>query len=124
MPSFSWAEDQLAQATPAQLARWFKKVLSADTLEELWLSYNQIDKLKGIESMKKLKVFYISFNNIRDWGEFTKLQNVKTLEDLLMFGNPIYDSMEEKAYRKETLRILPFLKKLDGEPVTSNVIVD
>lgn len=73
--------------------------------------------------MKKLKVFYISFNNIRDWGEFSKLQSVKTLEDLLMVGNPIYDNMDEKAYRKEALKILPFLKKLDGEPVTSNVIV-
>ncbi len=31
----SWAEDQLAHASPAQLARWFKKILSSDTLEEL-----------------------------------------------------------------------------------------
>ncbi|CAF4241183.1 unnamed protein product, partial [Rotaria magnacalcarata] len=27
-----------------------------DTLEELWISYNQIEKLKGIGGMKKLKV--------------------------------------------------------------------
>ena len=28
----------------------------ADTLEELWISYNNIEKLKGIGVLKKLKV--------------------------------------------------------------------
>lgn len=27
-----------------------------DTLEELWISYNKIEKLKGINVLKKLKV--------------------------------------------------------------------
>ena len=30
----------------------------ADTLEELWISYNNIEKLKGIGVLKKLKVYY------------------------------------------------------------------
>ena len=34
-----------------------------DTLEELWISYNAIEKLKGIHVLKKLKVVncFISF---------------------------------------------------------------
>ena len=28
----------------------------ADTLEQLWISYNQIDKLKGINILRNLKV--------------------------------------------------------------------
>jgi dynein light chain 1 len=39
----------------------------ADTLEELWLSYNQIERLNGIECCKKLKVLYASNNKIKGW---------------------------------------------------------
>ncbi len=44
-----------------------------DTLEELWISYNQIEKLKGIGGMKKLKVLYMSNNLVKEWVEFQKL---------------------------------------------------
>jgi len=30
-----------------------------DTLEQLWISYNNIEKLKGINVLKKLKVSYL-----------------------------------------------------------------
>ncbi|CAH2068383.1 unnamed protein product, partial [Iphiclides podalirius] len=46
----------------------------ADTLEELWISYNPIDKLKGIGALKNLRVLYISNNNIKEWVEFNRLQ--------------------------------------------------
>lgn len=45
----------------------------SDTLEELWISYNQIEKLKGIGGMKKLRVLYMSNNIVKDWAEFQKL---------------------------------------------------
>lgn len=41
----------------------------ADTLEELWISYNFIEKLRGIRVMKKLKVLYMSNNLVKDWGK-------------------------------------------------------
>jgi len=44
-----------------------------DTLEELWISYNNIEKLKGINVLKKLKVLYIRVNNVKDMAEFSKL---------------------------------------------------
>lgn len=44
-----------------------------DTLEELWISYNFIEKLKGINVLKKLKVLYMSNNSVKDMGEFVKL---------------------------------------------------
>lgn len=40
-----------------------------DTLEELWISYNLIEKLKGIHVMKKLKILYMSNNSVKDWGK-------------------------------------------------------
>ncbi|CAO1441301.1 unnamed protein product [Diamesa serratosioi] len=92
----------------------------ADTLEELWISYNIIEKLKGIEQMKKLKVLYIAYNNVRDWKEFSILASLHgSLEDLIFLGNPLAESMEENAYHAEAIRRLPFLKKLDGEPIVS-----
>jgi hypothetical protein len=45
----------------------------ADTLEELWLSYNQIERVNGIECCKKLQVVYLSNNKIKAWEGFDKL---------------------------------------------------
>jgi dynein light chain 1 len=50
-----------------------------DTLEELWISYNQIEKLKGIGGMKRLKVLYMSNNLVKEWAEFQKLVRKKSI---------------------------------------------
>ena len=49
----------------------------AGTLEELWLSYNSIDRLKGIEKAKNLKVLYMSHNRIKDVTEIDKLVRIE-----------------------------------------------
>ena len=36
-----------------------------DTLEELWISYNNIEKLKGITVLKKLKVLKMTNNKVK-----------------------------------------------------------
>lgn len=46
----------------------------SDTLEELWISYNQIDKLKGIGSLKNLRVLYMANNSVKEWVEFNRMQ--------------------------------------------------
>lgn len=81
------------------------------------MSYNFIEKLKGINVLKKLRVFYLSNNLVKDWVEFNRLQEVTTLEELLFVGNPLCESMEESVWKLEAAKRLPFLKKLDGEPV-------
>jgi dynein light chain 1 len=57
-----------------------------DTLEELWISYNLIEKLKGVGVLKKLKVLYMSNNLVKEWTEFSKLQEMPILEDLVFVG--------------------------------------
>ena len=54
----------------------FSQEAVAETLEELWISYNNIEKLKGIGVLKKLKVMisfsltYLCFCMIdQDWGQ-------------------------------------------------------
>ena len=36
-----------------------------DTLEQLWISYNAVEKLKGIQVAKKLKILQITNNKIK-----------------------------------------------------------
>ena len=43
------------------------------TLEELWLSYNQIEKLDGLQPCIKLHTLFISNNKVRSWDEVSKV---------------------------------------------------
>lgn len=70
--------------------------------------------------LKKLKVLYISNNLIKDWSEFNRLQELETLEDLVVVGNPISEGMDEPTWRAECIKRLPTIRKLDGEPVVLN----
>ncbi|CAF1581629.1 unnamed protein product [Adineta ricciae] len=87
-----------------------------ETLEELWISYNSIQKFDGILNMKKLRVLYISNNQIKDWSEIRHLASVDTLEDLVLYGNPIHDEWKkgEDAWLEAVHKLLKSLKKLDG----------
>uniref|UniRef100_A0A8C8WBE2 Dynein axonemal light chain 1 n=1 Tax=Panthera leo TaxID=9689 RepID=A0A8C8WBE2_PANLE len=89
-----------------------------DTLEELWISYNFIEKLKGIHVMKKLKILYMSNNLVKDWAEFVKLAELPCLEDLVFVGNPLEEKHSaEGNWIEEATKRVPKLKKLDGTPV-------
>ncbi|XP_050450839.1 dynein axonemal light chain 1-like isoform X2 [Cataglyphis hispanica] len=88
-----------------------------DTLMEIWISYNYIEKMKGIQAMKNLRVLYMSNNLVREWNEFAKLQELPNLRDLVFVGNPLYESHEVEQWRIEVARRLPNLEKLDGEPI-------
>lgn len=57
-----------------------------DTLEQLWISYNLIEKIKGVNVLRKLKVLYMSNNLVKDWVEFNRLAEIPLLEDLLFVG--------------------------------------
>ena len=89
------------------------------TLEQLWLSYNDIDKLDGIENMRSLKTLYLGNNKISKWSELDKLSNLKHLEDLLLFGNPLYSECPDIATaRVEVLKRVPQITKLDNRLIT------
>lgn len=88
-----------------------------DTLEQLWLSYNQISSTNGIDKLKKLKVLYLGNNNISDMKEVQKLANIETLEEIVLYGNPIHKKIiddGELAWPTAILKVLPNLKRLDG----------
>lgn len=75
----------------------------ADTLEELWVSYNLVEKLVGIEKLSNLRVLYLGNNKVRDWSEVDRLSSLDKLDDLLLRGCPLYDdnSSNLASYRIE-----------------------
>ena len=100
-----------------------------ETLEQLWISYNQIEKFKGVNALKKLRIFYFAFNQIKDWAEINKLNELSLLEEITAYGNPIHERIVgenfspepsqpitplDEQYRQEFIRRVPHLKKLDG----------
>lgn len=89
----------------------------SDHLEQLWLSYNHISSLNGLEKCKNLKVLYIGNNKISDLKEVHKLVALAGLEELVMYGNPLHAKIVEDGdlqWPLAVLKILPNLKKLDG----------
>ena len=90
----------------------------AGTLEELWMSYNQVSSLDGIGILTKLEVLYLSNNKIKGWDELDKLQACGNLRDVLFIGNPIYDQLSTEQSRIEVLKRLPNLAKIDGVVVS------
>jgi dynein light chain 1 len=88
----------------------------SDTLEEIWVSYNSIDKLAGVEACTKLKVLYIANNLVKDWKEIDRLKSCVQLEELLLVGNPIVETSGDQ-FRIQIAGRLPWLKKLDGNPI-------
>lgn len=93
----------------------------ADTLEELWISYNVIAGLAGIEKLVNLKTLLMSNNKIAGWSEIDRLGNMDKLEDLLLIGNPLYNDYKDNNalsdYRIEVIKRIASLKKLDGIPI-------
>lgn len=87
-------------------------------LEELWISYNPIDKLTGIEKLKCLKVLFMGNCKVSAEKEFQKLTELPCLEELVFFGNPIHRNMSDAggdlAWPRYVLSVLPNLRKLDG----------
>mmetsp|Transcript_64823 Transcript_64823/g.174004 ORF Transcript_64823/g.174004 Transcript_64823/m.174004 type:complete len:132 (+) Transcript_64823:215-610(+) len=52
----------------------------AETLQELWISYNILGSLKGVEKLSKLRVLYCAQNLITKWADFEPLKECKALE--------------------------------------------
>jgi len=90
----------------------------ADTLEQLWISYCPIEKLKGVSVLKNVKTLYMSNCKVKDWKEFDQLKDMTSLEELLFVGNPLQEKhMADGDWTEQVTSRLPKLKKLDGIPI-------
>uniref|UniRef100_A0A671UVL5 Leucine-rich repeat-containing protein 23 n=1 Tax=Sparus aurata TaxID=8175 RepID=A0A671UVL5_SPAAU len=89
-----------------------------ERLTTLHLRENQLDTLDGLSSnMKCLQYLNVRGNAILDEIALKCLELVsKTLRALVLFGNPLVETVD---YRLSVLIVLPQLERLDKEPVTT-----
>lgn len=89
----------------------------AESLQELWISYNQIASLDGLGALSNLTTLYISNNQIKNFAELEKIATLPNLKDVLFFGNPMYEGLSAQEARIEVLKRLPNVAKIDGSMV-------
>eukprot|EP01065_Artemidia_motanka_P012933 TRINITY_DN17121_c0_g1_i2.p1 TRINITY_DN17121_c0_g1~~TRINITY_DN17121_c0_g1_i2.p1 ORF type:complete len:224 (+),score=74.17 TRINITY_DN17121_c0_g1_i2:69-740(+) len=97
--------------------------LDLPNLKQLWVSYNFIERLSGLERLRSLQVLYASNNLISSWSEVSKLEANSELSDLLLINNRLHTDIDKgteetrREWRLQVLMRLPRLVKIDGEPV-------
>ena len=91
------------------------------TLEELWLSYNQIEKLDGLQPCVKLSVLYISNNKIKGWDEVSKLGQLPEMKNVLFMGNPVYGDKTREENAPMVVKRIPQIETVDGKMVSPAV---
>ena len=88
------------------------------TLEQLWMSYNQVEKLDGLQPCIKLHTLFLSNNKITKWDEVAKLSQLTELKTILFVGNPIYGDKEKAEMKSQVVRKIPQIHNVDGILVT------
>lgn len=87
-------------------------------LQTLELSRNRISKIENISHLNKLEEFWFNDNLVAEWDQLNILVPMKQLKTLYMEHNPIYYSPNSKrmdtAYRRKILLLLPWLRQLDA----------
>lgn len=90
----------------------------SSTLEQLWISYNQISSLDGIACCTNLTTLYMSNNLIKAFQELQVLSPLNKLKEVLFIGNPMYDEVSDNdEARIHVLSYLPQVTKIDGRIV-------
>ncbi len=95
----------------------------ADTLKELWISYNEITSLDGIKDCNKLEVLYVGNNLLASYNDLNALTNLN-IQHAVFKGNPftLVDGDIKKptdlpfdTLKAEITKRVPSLLTLDGE---------
>lgn len=102
-----------------------KKITGLDevgaTLKELWISYNAIERLDGLQSCIRLQVLFMSNNRVKSWDEVGRLAQLQELKNLLLLGNPIYEGFSKDEVKPLVVQRVPQLETLDGLIITNAV---
>ena len=84
------------------------------TLEQLWMSYNCVEKLDGLQPCMKLHTLFLSNNKISKWEEVAKLSQLIELKTVLFVGNPIYGDKEKADMKPHVVKRIPQIHNVDG----------
>ncbi len=91
------------------------------TLEELWISYNQIEKLDGLQPCVKLSVLYMSNNKIKAWDELGKVAQLPEIKTVLFVGNPIYGEKTKEENAPYVVKRIPQIETVDSKMISPAV---
>lgn len=91
------------------------------TLEQLWISYNAIDRLDGLQPCIKLRILFMSNNKIKSWDEVSKLAQLPEIQNVLLVGNIIYGKDNQEESWPMVIKRVPQLTTLDDVTVTAEV---
>lgn len=93
----------------------------AATLEQLWISYNQIERLDNLAPLQKLHTFFISNNKIKNWEEVAKCSQLSELKSVVFIGNPIYGDKTKMENWPMVVRKIPSIETVDGGTITNQI---
>ena len=91
----------------------------AGTLEQLWLSYNQIERLDNLAPLQKLHTLFISNNRIKSWDEVAKCSQLSDIKHILLLGNAIYADRTKQECWPDVVKRIPQIEIVDGAIVTA-----
>ena len=90
------------------------------TLQELWISYNQIEKL-DLQPCVQLHTLLMSNNRIKTWDEFAKLQTLQNIKTVLFIGNPVYAGLEKDEAIPKVVKKIPQIETVDSKLITAAI---
>ena len=107
-------------------------------VDELYLGFNGIEKVDGMQHFRKLNVLDLSRNKLEKFDSFLPFENLRTVTDLWLHANKVDDLTElsnlnifenlttlylehnpiqkDWEYRKKIKKALPQLKQIDANP--------
>jgi dynein light chain 1 len=91
------------------------------TLEELWISYNQIEKLDGLQPCVKLSVLFMSNNKIKTFEEISKIAQLPEIKNVLFIGNPCYGDKSKEDNAPYVVKRIPQIEMVDGKMISPAV---
>ncbi len=78
------------------------------------ISYNKVEHLENIQTLRELDALYMTTNSIDDPLELEQLVHNSKLTTISFFGNQVY---KNPGYRKRMMEILPEIDDIDGTPI-------
>ena len=87
-------------------------------IEKLYLSYNYLTDLEGIQNLPNLTHLSLVYNQITEWQEFHKLKLKSKLRMLAVHSNPL---CKHPDYRRNLISLFPNLEILDDQRLTSSL---
>ncbi|CAF0792087.1 unnamed protein product [Didymodactylos carnosus] len=101
-------------------------VTSLQSLEELYIAYNEIIELSALSMLENLKILDLESNIVDDLRQVEFLALCPKLRSLSLEGNPVCSEpqpdleQENYDYRAEILKRLPKIEILDDEKTTKD----